>query len=147
MGHISSGFSMTEFAYPRFLSSPVFPGPRIHSMSIHGFPNTRRISTLISIIFGCQSSIIHTRVDIYIDIQAGISMQGHSAMDSRKVDNKYPLLDIHVFMISLFILTCFYRYPFGCLWISMDIHALTCYRFSIQGSVFLYTTAIDSNLF
>jgi len=35
-------------------------------------------------IYGCQSSIIHTSVDIYIDIQAGISMQGHSAMDIRK---------------------------------------------------------------
>ena len=38
-------------------------------------------------IFGCQCSIIHTSVDIHIDIQAGISMQGHSAMDIRK---KYP---------------------------------------------------------
>jgi len=26
-------------------------------------------------IFGCQSVIIHASVDIYIDIQAGISMQ------------------------------------------------------------------------
>jgi len=32
-------------------------------------------------IFGYQSSIIHTSVDILIDIQAGISLQGHSAMD------------------------------------------------------------------
>ena len=51
-------------------------------------------------IFGCQSSIIHTSVDIHIDIQARISMQGHFAMDSRKQKN--PLMDIHVFMdISL----------------------------------------------
>jgi len=35
-------------------------------------------------IFGCQSWIIHASVDIHIDIQAGISMQGHSAMDIRK---------------------------------------------------------------
>jgi len=35
-----------------------------------------------------MSSFIHTRVDIHIDIQAGISMQGHSSMDIRK--NKYP---------------------------------------------------------
>jgi len=34
-------------------------------------------------IFGCQSSIIHTSVDIHVDILAGISMQGHSAMDIR----------------------------------------------------------------
>jgi len=35
-------------------------------------------------IFGCHSSIIHTRVDIHIDIQARISLQGHSAMGIRK---------------------------------------------------------------
>ena len=31
------------------------------------------------------------------------------------------------------ILHAFYGYPFGYPWISMDIHALTCYEFSIQG--------------
>jgi len=35
-------------------------------------------------IFGCQSLIIHTSVDIHVDIQAGISIQGHSEMDIRK---------------------------------------------------------------
>jgi len=35
-------------------------------------------------IFECQSSIIHTSVDINIDIEAGISMQGHSVMNIRK---------------------------------------------------------------
>ena len=34
--------------------------------------------------FLCQSSIIHTSVDIRIDIQVRISLQGHSAMDIRK---------------------------------------------------------------
>ena len=34
--------------------------------------------------FGCQSSIIHTSVDIHIDIQGGISIQGHSEIDIRK---------------------------------------------------------------
>ena len=29
-------------------------------------------------------NIIHTSVDVHIDIQARISMQGHSAMDIRK---------------------------------------------------------------
>jgi len=43
-----------------------------------------RISTWISRIFGCQSSITHTSVDIHLDIQAGISMQGHCAMDIRR---------------------------------------------------------------
>jgi len=32
----------------------------------------------------CQSSIIHTSMDIHIDIQAGISMQGYYAIDIRK---------------------------------------------------------------
>jgi len=29
----------------------------------------------------------------------------------------------------------FYEYPFGYPWIFMDIHALTCYRFSIHGNL------------
>jgi len=71
-------------------------------------------------IFGCQSSIIHTSVDIHLGIQARISMQGHSTMDIRK--NKYPQIDIHVFMdislqlsmllwISIWISLDFYGYP------------------------------------
>jgi len=35
---------------------------------------------------------------------------------------------------SVFNYPCFYGYPFGYPWISMDIHALTCYGFSIQGA-------------
>jgi len=35
-------------------------------------------------ISGCLSSIIHASVDIHIDIQARIFVQGHSAMDIRK---------------------------------------------------------------
>ena len=38
--------------------------------------------------FGCHSSIIHTGVDIHIDIQAEISMKGHFVMIS--VNNEYP---------------------------------------------------------
>ena len=50
-------------------------------------------------IFGCQSSITYTSVDIHVDIQARISMQGTSAMDILK---KQISIDIHVFMdISL----------------------------------------------
>jgi len=50
-------------------------------------------------IFGCQSSIIiHASVDKHIDIQAGISMQGHSTMDVRNTVHEYPRMDIHVFM-------------------------------------------------
>jgi len=57
-------------------------GPRIaYSYMDIQYP---RISTRISMIFGYQFSIIHTSVDIHIDIQPGISMQGHSAMDIRK---------------------------------------------------------------
>ena len=42
-------------------------------------------------------------------------------------------MDIHVLWISVFNYPCFYGYPFGYHWISMDIHALTCYGFSTQG--------------
>jgi len=35
-------------------------------------------------IFGCQSSIIRPSVDIHIDIQAGISVQGRPAIDVRR---------------------------------------------------------------
>jgi len=42
-------------------------------------------------------------------------------------------MDIHVFIDISLQLSMFYRYPFGYPWISMDIHALTCYGFSIQG--------------
>jgi len=61
-------------------------------------------------IFGCQSSIIHSSVDIHIDIQARISMQGQSAMDIRKQQisiNGYP---------------CFYEYQSSIIHAFMDIH-------------------------
>jgi len=41
-------------------------------------------------------------------------------------------MDICFMDISLQ-LAIFYGYPFGYPWISMNIHALTCYEFSIQG--------------
>jgi len=50
---------------------------------MHGFPTIHGYQR-ISMIFGRQSSIIHTSVDVHIDIQARISMQGHSAKDIRK---------------------------------------------------------------
>jgi len=67
-------------------------------------------------IFGCQSSIIHTSVDIHIDIQAPISMQGHSAMDIRKQEmsiNEYPyFMDISLQLsMLLWISLDFYGYP------------------------------------
>jgi len=43
-------------------------------------------------------------------------------------------MDIHVLWISVFSYPCFYGYPFGYPWISIDIHVLTCYGFSIQGN-------------
>ena len=93
---------------------------------MHGFSKIYGYQHEYSI--GCQSSIIHTSVDIHINIQAGISMQGHSAMDIRK-----QWISINGYWIriwtSVFNYPCFYGYP----WISMDIHVLTCYGFSIQG--------------
>jgi len=60
-------------------------GTRIPSISICTWISKNpRISTWISMIFGCQSSIIHTIVDIHIDIQAVISRQGHSTTGIRK---------------------------------------------------------------
>ena len=58
-------------------------------------------------IFGCQSSITYTSVDIHIDIQAGISMQGHSAMDIRKTINIHEFMSMFLW-ISVFNYTCFY---------------------------------------
>ena len=81
--------------------------------------------------FGCQSSVIHTNLDIYIDTQAGISKQGHSTMvvgGTWISANGYPCF--YGYQSSI---PCFYGYPFGYPWISMDIHALTCYGSSIQG--------------
>jgi len=43
-------------------------------------------------------------------------------------------MDIYVLWISVFNYPGFCGYPFGYSWISMGIHALTCYGFSIQGS-------------
>ena len=43
-----------------------------------------RISIWISMIFGCQSLINHTSVDIHIDIQAGISFAECPCMDIRR---------------------------------------------------------------
>ena len=70
-------------------------------------------------IFGCQSSIIHISVDIHIDIQARISMQGHSAMDTSKQMIRYPCLSgyqssfIHDFMDISLQLSMLYGYPLG----------------------------------
>jgi len=72
-------------------------------------------------IFGCQASIIHTSKDIHIEIQAGITMQGYSAMDICK--NNYPWTDIHVFMdISLQLSTI----SWTSIWISLDFYGYSC---------------------
>jgi len=64
--------------------------PKIHEYQ-HGYPWFLDVSLQFRI-----------SVDIDIDIQAGISMQGYSAMDIRK--NKYPWMNILVFMnISLWL--------------------------------------------
>jgi len=103
-----------------------------------------KISTDINmdiLIFGCQYSIIHTSMDINIDIQAGISRGIYPCKDILQwisVNNKHPLIDINVLWISVFNYSypCFYGHPFGYPWISVDIHAPTWYGFSIQGYTF-----------
>jgi len=60
--------------------------------------------------FGCQSSVIHTNLDIYIDTQAGISKQGHSTMvvgGTWISANGYP---------------CFYGYQSSIIHAFIDIH-------------------------
>jgi len=60
---------------------------------------------------------------------------------TRAFCNWYPkTMNIHerismFIWISVFNHPCFYGYPFGYHWISMGIHTLACYGFSIQGGV------------
>ena len=42
-------------------------------------------------------------------------------------------------------LSMLYGYPFGYPWISMDIHVLTCYGFSIQGGILSIETEYVSS--
>ena len=58
-------------------------------------------------------------MDIHIDIQAGISMQGHSAMDIRK--QQISMMEYQCFVDIRLQLSILYGYPFGYLWISMII--------------------------
>jgi len=70
-------------------------------------------------IFGFQSSIIYASVDIHIDIQAGISIQGRSTMDIREIwisTNGYP---------------GFYGYQASIIHAFMDIHQFL--RISMHG--------------
>ena len=62
-----------------------------------------------------------------------ISMQGHSEMDIRKqYISMNGLNESRLLWILVFNYPSLYGYPFGYPWISMGIHALTCYGFSIQ---------------
>jgi len=91
------------------------------------------MSIWISKIFGCQSSILHTSVDIHIDIQVEISKQGHFTMDVhiRISTNGYPCFCgyqssiSHALLISIWISIYFYGYP------CRDL----LYEFSIQGEL------------
>jgi len=85
------------------------------------------VITWIAMIFGCQSSILLTSVDIHIDIQTGIYMQGHFTMDVRErwiSTNWYPcflwirLLLSMLLLITILISIDFYGYPcLDLLWI------------------------------
>jgi len=84
-------------------------------------------------IFGCQSSIIHTSVDIHIDIQAWISKQGHFATDIRKQQismNGYPCFMDTILPLSTLLWIS--------IWMSLDFYGYPCidllsHGFSIQG--------------
>jgi len=84
-------------------------------------------------IFGCQSSIIHAIVDIHIDIQPRISMQGHSTMDVR--GTWIPTNGLPYFFLDIIVFNYIHAhwYLFGYPLISMYLHAWICYGFSILG--------------
>ena len=106
-------------------------GPRIHSKSMHGCQKIHGYQ------HGYPSFLdVSLQLSIQAWISALISKHGYPCKYISQwisVSNKYSLMDIHVFWISVFNYLCFYGYPFGYPWIYIDIHALTCYGFSIQG--------------
>jgi len=82
---------------------------------------------------------VSLQLSIKVWISTLISKQGYPFKDILQwisVNNKYPWMDIYVLWISDFNYWCFYGYPFGNPWISMDIHTLTCYGSSILGRQF-----------
>jgi len=86
-------------------------------------------------IFGCRSLIIYTNVDIHIDIKGEISIKGHSAMDIRKqLIPMYGYPRFYGCQSSIIHASpSNWIHSIGYPWISMDIYALTCNGFSIQG--------------
>jgi len=107
------------------------PGPRIHNISIHGFPTIR----------GYQHGYpwfldVTLQLSIQVWISALISKLGYPYKDILRwisVNNKNSWMDIRVFMdIRLQLSILLWIHPFGNPWISVDIRALTCYGFSIQ---------------
>jgi len=75
-----------------------------------------------------------TSLDIHINIQARIFVLGHSTMDVHGTwisTNGYQCF----ILTSVFNYSCFYRYPFECPLISLDIHAWTCNGIPAQGSL------------
>ena len=120
-------------------------GPRIHSISIHGFPNTHVHQHEYP--WFLDASL---QLSIQVWISTLISKQGYShkyILQRISVNNKYPWMDIHVLWISVFNYPCFYGYPFGYPWTSMDVHALTCYGFSIQVLNRWRTKAVGNAIF
>ena len=103
------------------------PGPRIHSISIHRVPK-------IHVYQHGYPWFWDVSLQLSIQVSTLISKQGYPCKDILQSIslNKYPWMYIHVLWISVFNNPCFYKYPFGYPWISMDIHALTSYGFSIQ---------------
>jgi len=66
--------------------------------------------------FGCESSILHTSVNIHNDIQARICK---NILQWMSVEHEYPRMDIHVFMdisvqLSMILLIS--------IWISIEFH-------------------------
>ena len=90
-----------------YIAYPCMDFPKIHGYP-YGYP------WFVDV----KSPILHTSADIHIDIQAKISLQGHSTMK-----HEFPRMDIHVLWISVFKYPCFYYYP---VWISIDFYGYPC---------------------
>jgi len=105
------------------------PGPRINSISIHGFLKIHGYP------YGYSWFLdVSLQLSMQVWISSLISNPGNPCKDILRwisVKNKCPWMDIHVW-ISVFNYPCFQWYPCGNPLISMDVHAWTCYGFSIQ---------------
>ena len=111
------------FLLDRNLNRPLLlhPGPRIHSISIHGF---RKIQGYQQGYYPWFFDVI-LQLSIQVWIYTLISKQGYQCKDIlhwKSVKNEYPFMDIHVYGYQSLIILAFMDIHLdilGFLWISM----------------------------